>query len=88
MNAGNPKTSPHLSAILALLRSRGPTGATTLELQEVSNSMAVSTDVSAIRHNGYTIDCEYEDVRNGRKIYRYWLLDSPIVQGQLFAEGA
>lgn len=88
MHAGKAEKSPSLKACLTLLRARGSQGVTTWEFIEAAHVANPATEISALRHNGYTIKCQYESVNeNGRKIYRYTLLDSPVVEGQLFAEG-
>lgn len=84
MNAGKVENCPTLQKILDLLRRRGAAGATTLELHEASGAMSPSTEVSAIRHNGYEIECEYEGKLNGRKVYRYWLIERAPVERRLF----
>lgn len=89
MHAGKVENSPPLQACLALLKSRGPQGATTWEFVEIAHVANPATEISALRHNGYTIIRKYEGKNNnGRSVNRYTLMDSPIVQGQLFSEGA
>lgn len=75
MNYGKVETCPHLMAMLNLIRNSREFGVTTQQLHEVSGSMAPSTDVSAIRHQGYDIVSQLQKQRSatGRKIYRYWL---------------
>ena len=87
MHAGRIETSKPLQAVLSLLQSRGPQGATTWEFIEIARVANPATEISALRHNGYSIErkCEGKN-NNGRTVNRYFLLDSPIVQGQLFAE--
>lgn len=85
MHCGNVDTSPTLKCILGLLMSRGLEGATTLEIAQVSGSMAPSTDVSAIRKQGYNIKADPEGKNeNGRKVYRYRLIQPAHVEGLLF----
>lgn len=90
MHAGNVETSKPLQAVLALLKSRGPQGATTWEFVEICHVANPPTEISALRQNGYNIvrKCEGKSEKTGRMINRYTLLDSPVVQGQLFSEGA
>ena len=88
MHAGKVENSPPLQAVLAFLKLRGSSGATTWQILDEAKVANPATEVSALRHNGYSIGCKYEGKHNGRKVYRYTLVDSPIVQGQLFAEGA
>lgn len=89
MHAAKVENSPGLQAVLALLRQRGGQGATTWEFIEIAHVANPATEISALRHNGYTINRKYEGKNaNGRSVNRYTLLDSPIIQGQLFAQGA
>lgn len=76
MHFGRVESSPKLMAMLSLLRERGPRGATTLELSQVSGSMAPATDVSALRKNGLSIEAEYESMNpeTRSRIWRYWLV--------------
>ena len=85
MHFGSVDSCPRLKSILGLLLARGLEGATTLEIHEISGSMAPSTDVSAIRHQGYSIDCKYERrTETGKKVYRYALIQPAHVEGLLF----
>lgn len=85
MNYGSIDKCPRLQRILGLLMSRGLEGATTLEIQQISGSMAPSTDVSAIRHQGYDIQAKYEKrTESGSKVYRYRLVQPAHVEGLLF----
>ena len=85
MHYGDVDRCPRLKSILGLLMSRGLSGATTLEIHEISGSMAPSTDVSAIRHQGYSIEAKYERrTDTGAKVYRYTLLAPAHVEGLLF----
>lgn len=89
MHAGRVENSPSLQAVLGFLQLRGSAGATTWQLIEEAKVANPATEVSALRQNGYTINCKYEGKsESGRKVYRYTLFDSPLAQGQLFAEGA
>lgn len=72
MHAGNPERSYRLARTLMLLKSAGPRGVTTAELQAWSNSMAPATDVSELRANRHQIDCRCQGVNStGRRVYRY-----------------
>lgn len=85
MHFGSVDNCPRLKSILGLLMSRGLEGATTLELHEISGSMAPSTDISAIRHQGYNIKATYERrTDTGAKVYRYTLVQPAHVEGLLF----
>ena len=88
MHAGKVENSPPLQAVLAFLKLRGAAGATTWQILAEAHVANPATEISALRHNGYFINCKYEGKSNGRKVYRYTLVDSPIVQWQLFSEGA
>lgn len=72
--------------ILLELEFAGYEGRTTAELQRLTGSMAVSTDISAIRqqlagHPRFSdVKCAYQgESENGRKVYRYHL----VPRGQL-----
>lgn len=75
MHVGRLETCVTLQKILARLE-RGP--ATTLELHEVSGSMATSTDVSALNKNllgtGRQVLCQYKGMFAGRKVFEYSLV--------------
>lgn len=72
MHAGNPERSKRLARALDYIRSCGPIGCTTAELQNYTGSMAPATDVSELRRNGYLIDCDFDCVnKNGRRVYTY-----------------
>ena len=86
MHYGDVDRCPRLKILLGMLMSRGLDGATTLELQQVSGSMATSTDISAIRHQGYQIESKLESVNKETraKTYRYTLIQPAHVEGLLF----
>ena len=66
--------SKPLQRVLQFLRMFGKTGITTAILAEYANVQNVATWVSALRHNGFDIECKYEGQSNdGARIYRYWL---------------
>lgn len=87
MNAGKVENSPGLKAVLGILELRGPAGVTTWQFIEEAHVANPATEVSALRHNGYQIDCKYEGKRNGRKVYRYTLIPGRLVQSDMFGEG-
>lgn len=66
-------------AILALLRERGSSGATTTELDEVGYR-GYRGRISELRHEfGHTIQCKYEgQTDDKRSIHRYFLLDARV----------
>ena len=71
MNNANAEKSARLQRTLEILRAF-PEGATTFDLQCLSNSMAPATDVSECRANGYDIECRYQGkTSTGRRIYSY-----------------
>jgi hypothetical protein len=70
--------SPRLAKALAYLEVKGGAGATTLELQQQANDMAVHTTIAEIRANGKDITTSYDGMQNGRKVYRYTLAPAPV----------
>lgn len=85
MHYGCVDKSPRLKAILGFLMSRGLGGATTVEIHDICGALNPATEVSAIRHQGYSIDCKYEGRgATGSKIYRYTLIQPAHVEGLLF----
>lgn len=75
MHVAKLEKSKRLQAILSLLRERGPAGATTREISEFSGALNPATEVSALRHNGVSVSCEYQGrTDNGSKVYRYWVV--------------
>lgn len=73
MHSANVAKSARLKRTLDVLRAF-PEGPTTLDIQVLTNSMAPATDISELRANGYTIDCEYAGkTSTGRRIFRYHL---------------
>lgn len=71
-NAGLEKSN-RLQRTLEILKAF-PDGATTWEIQTLSNSMCPGTDISELRMNDYDIRCQYEGrTSTGRKVYRYTL---------------
>ncbi len=72
MHAADPSRSKRLARALDYIKSCGPIGCTTAELQNYTSSMAPATDVSELRHAGYFIDCEFDCInKNGRRVYTY-----------------
>ena len=73
--------SPRSRAVLALLRARGPAGATTLELANASGSLAVHTLVDQLRKRlpaGWRIRSERRGTTEGdRHVYGYVLEEGP-----------
>lgn len=75
MHVAKLENSKRLQAILDLLRERGPKGATTREISETTGALNPATEVSALRHNGFSVSCEYQGrTETGSKVYRYWLV--------------
>ena len=72
MNAAKLERSERMQAILAFMRERGTAGATSLEIAVRFNVLNVGTEMSALRHNGVNVDCEFErETETGRRVYRY-----------------
>lgn len=75
MNAGRLETSAPLRILHSLLLERGANGATSLEIAERCSTVAPATLVSALRHNGYEVACDYlRRTEAGRKVYRYTIM--------------
>lgn len=93
MHTGRIETNIGMQRLLSALMQRGDVGATGLELQQVNNDLAISTNVSALRHElerrqEGTVECRFESVNeNGRRVYRYFyrarVVSAPV--GELFA---
>lgn len=74
------KDSPRIVKLVAFLRQRGTTGATSLEIADACTSTRPSSDVSEARACGIQVDCSYEGAtETGRKIYRYRIYE-PLFQ--------
>lgn len=72
MHHASADKSKRLRRLADYIRSMGRHGATSLDLQQWTGSMAIATDVSELRSNGYVIDCTYEKkTPSGRKVFRY-----------------
>jgi hypothetical protein len=72
MHAAKADKSERLRQTLLAIRSWGKYGATGAQIQGHTGSMAVATDISELRQNGYNIECKYEGLSPyGRKIFRY-----------------
>ena len=70
--------SSRIQRIVQALRGASHWGMTTLELNESCGSTRASSDVSEARACGMPIECEYHGKSaNGRKIYRYFLRQTP-----------
>lgn len=84
MNHARLSTSPRMQKLLAFLRGRGKQGATSLEIAQEVPTVAPATEVSALRHNGYTVEQGYEGrTASGAKLHRYRLIERG--QRDLFA---
>lgn len=68
IHAARVENSPRLRRVLALLRDRGTSGATSMEIIQEARTAAPAACVAELRDNGYRIDCKQE----GRK-WRYTL---------------
>lgn len=68
--------SPRLKKLLAFLRERGTTGATTLEITQHCTTTRASSDVSELAANGVNVLTKFDGTtESGRKIYRYILAE-------------
>lgn len=47
---------------------------TTAEIQSVTKSTAVHSDIDDLRNNGFTINCNYLRTENKRRVYGYQML--------------
>lgn len=72
MHAAKLSDSPRLQRVLAFLRERGKRGATTFEIINVANVVAVNSAISELRVNGHGVLCAQERGGDAR-IYRYTL---------------
>jgi hypothetical protein len=73
MNSANIENSARLKRALRLLVERGEDGATTREICEKAQVIAVSAAVDELRDNGYSISCQFvETTPAGSRVYRYW----------------
>jgi hypothetical protein len=70
MHAADLSRSPRLRRTLDVLRAH-PDGLTTLALVQWTGSCAAHSDVAELRANGIKVACEYQGMRDGRRIYRY-----------------
>lgn len=75
MHAAKIEHSARLQRLRDYLRECGPRGATSLELAQACGPLvAVSTEISALRHNGYTVRSLMERVtETGSRVWRYFL---------------
>ena len=77
MNAGKIETCKTLQDIHSFLEFKGTSGATTKEIADAVGCENAATWISALRQNGYVIECKYERLtEDGKKVYRYKLLGS------------
>lgn len=74
MHAAKLADSPRLQRVLAFLRQRGKTGATTFEIINGANVVAVNSAVAELRVNGHEVNCSQERSGDAR-IYRYVLTE-------------
>lgn len=72
MHAAKLSRSPRLKRLLSILRAH-PEGMTTMALVQWTGSCAVHSDVAEIRANGVPVACEYQGMRDGRRVFRYRL---------------
>ncbi len=75
MHFCNADHSLRLKRTLNALVEVGRSGITSAALAQRTGSVAVATDVSELRKNGYVIDCKYlYKTATGRKVFTYELL--------------
>ena len=78
IRAGKVQTSARLQNTAKLLRRAGSHGLTTREISQATGSMAVHSDLSALRANGYEIRREEEGrTPDGGRVNRYFLVYEP-----------
>ena len=71
MHYADPTKSERLARMLRAIKAH-PAGITTIELQALTMSCAVSTDISELRQSGYRIDRYYKGKTvAGRQINSY-----------------
>ena len=76
-HAASLARSKKLQRVLAFLRERGASGATTWEINQACQSTRSSSDISELRFNGIQIDCIPEGVNeNGAQVNRFVLMES------------
>lgn len=72
MHAAKLAKSARMQAILAFMRERGTSGATSWEIAERFRVLNIGTEMAALRANGITVNCECLGMNeNGRRIYVY-----------------
>lgn len=73
MHNANVDRSERLAQTLRIIKSQKGLGATTQEIASWTGSVAVATDVSELRQNGYEIDCLFHHTTaEGRKVFLYY----------------
>ena len=76
IHAANIETSERLQKLLYLLKTKAFAGATSLEITQALGILNPGTEVSALRHNGYDVECKYDRTTDaGAKVYRYFLYE-------------
>jgi hypothetical protein len=79
IHAADVETSSRLKAALNLLRQRGPEGATTFEIFQASNDMAVHSTVSELRANGLDVSpAIYVGKIGKRRVFKYVLHEARV----------
>ena len=74
MHAAKIEKSETLQRLRDYLTTQGATGATSYQLVVALELVAPATWVSALRKNGYDVECKYEGTNpHGSRIYRYVL---------------
>ncbi len=73
-HVSNLDRSPAQRRVLAYLRDKGASGATTAQISRDANVQNVATWVSHLKANGIDVVCRYEgETEDGARVYRYWL---------------
>lgn len=68
-HAANYKKSERLQGLYSLLGTGDEY--TTAQIQSITGSMAIHSDVHELRQNGFDISCRYVGIQNNRKIFAY-----------------
>lgn len=79
-HSGSINTSDRLQATLCALLNAGDCGVTTADIHSETGSLNVSSDIDALRKNGYEIPkAKYEGrTATGARVYRYTYTERPL----------
>lgn len=86
MHSASVERSERLKRVLAVLENAGGRKVTSLELATLSHTIAPSTCISELRHQGFPVRCEQAKV-SGKRVWQYWIekgpqLANPMEMGQ------